>query len=123
MSIRTRLLMLLSIISVVASAASVLEDMELRSKESLARDSAYEMTSVKVFWGDASFLRECFHENKPLPPPFVIYFEILPDGRLGQTLFEPMTEGAICIRAHIAERRFPKPPGAYVTKIHMSFNP
>lgn len=98
--------------------------MSARAKESLARDSAYEMVSVKSFWGNAAFMKECTHENKPLPEPFTIYFEVLPNGALGQLLFSPLTDVGHCIHARVVGRRFPNPPGgAYVTKIEMSFAP
>ena len=105
----------------VAFASPTQEQMAARVRESLARDSSYEMVSVQEFWGDAAYLKECTNENKPSPMTFTIYFEVLPDGKLGELLFVPETRVARCIKAHIVGRRFTRPPGTYVTKIEMSF--
>lgn len=97
-------------------------DMVRRARESLVMDRKYEMVSVGEFWGnDTSYLTACTHGGKPLPEPFTIYFEVLPDGRLGQLLFVPETDVARCIGAHVTGRTFTKPPGDYVTRIDMSF--
>jgi hypothetical protein len=95
--------------------------MAARARESLARNSGYEMVSVQEFWGDAAYMKECTSENNPVPKPFTIYFEVLPDGKLGEILFVPETDVTRCIKAHVIGRRFTKPPGTYVTKIEMSF--
>ena len=102
-------------------AGSTPEQMAARAKNSLSRNSAYEMVSVQEFWGDASYLASCTGKNKPLPKPFTIYFEVLPNGQLGELLFVPETDVTRCIRPNVAGRRFTKPPGTYVTKIEMSF--
>jgi hypothetical protein len=95
-----RTLIVLVLLPGSALADQSVKEMEARAKASLARDSAYEKQSVRAF-----------------------YFEVLPDGSLGSTLFEPETPVAKCIKSHTAQRTFPKPPGAYVTKIEMSFKP
>jgi hypothetical protein len=114
---------ILVLISSAVLAESSLKEMAARASESLARDSSYEMVSVKAFWGDASFLEQCAPKSSPVPASLVIYFEVLPDGRLGQVLIDPLTETAKCVIKHTAHRTFPKPPGKYVTKIDMSFEP
>jgi hypothetical protein len=82
------------------------------------------MISAKAFWGDASFMRECVPASVKIAAPFTIYFEVRPDGALGDVLFVPETKTAECIRQHVMDRRFPTPPGgAYVTKIDMRFSP
>jgi hypothetical protein len=116
-------LMALMLLSPAASANPTVKEMAARAKESLARDSTYEMKSVKAFWGDASFMQQCVPSDGPVPASFVIYFEVLPDGTLGSTVFDPLTPEAKCIKEHTAHRTFPKPPGAYVTEIEMSFKP
>jgi len=101
---------------------SLRQEMEARSRESLLRDRPYEMVAVHAFWDDASFMTECVSRGSFTPTSFVIYFEVLPDGGLGSTLFEPLTETAKCVKQHTSHRTFPKPSGgAYVTKIEMSF--
>lgn len=102
-------------------ASSTQEQMAARARESLTRNSGYEMVSIQEFWGDAAYLTECTDENKPLPTPVTIYFEVLPDGKLGELLFAPETDVGRCIKAHVTGRHFTRPPGTYVTKIEMSF--
>lgn len=97
------------------------KEMAARVSESLARDSSYEMVSVREFWGDASYLGKCTNKNNPPPQPFTIYFEVLSNGSLGQLLFVPETPVAQCIKQHVQSRHFTKPPGTYVTRIEMSF--
>jgi hypothetical protein len=107
-----------------ASAAPNVEEMATRAQQSLARDNKYSMISAKAFWGDASFMRECVPASVKIAAPFTIYFEVRPDGALGDVLFVPETKTAECIRQHVMDRRFPTPPGgAYVTKIDMRFSP
>ena len=121
---RSAVLVMALAASLSVNAAQTEAQMAERAKESLTRNSAYEMESVKVFWGDASLLFECAHKNKPLPESFVIYFEVLPDGSMGQLLFSPMTKEAQCIQSHLIGRTFPPPPGgAYVTRIVQTFEP
>ena len=117
------LFLLAALFPAVALAEPSAEEMAPRAKVSLASDSAYEMESIKAFWGDASFLRQCLPPHQSTPEPFVIYFEVLPSGELGATVFEPLTNLAKCIQAHTVHRVFPKPPGTgYVTRIVMSFD-
>jgi hypothetical protein len=111
------------LLSPASAANPTAKEMAERAKESLARDRTYEMKSVEAFWGDASFMQQCVPSDGATPASFVIYFEVLPDGTLGSTVFDPLTPEARCIKGHTAHRTFPRPPGAYVTRIEMSFKP
>jgi hypothetical protein len=106
-------------------AASSIEQMARRAKESLASNGRYEEVSVKAFWSDISFMSECAPAaGQPAAAAFTIYFEVLPNGDLGEVVLDPETMTAECIRRHVAHRKFPKPPGGpYVTKIYMKFKP
>jgi hypothetical protein len=105
-------------------AASNIEEMARRAKESLARNSQYEEVSLKAFWSDISFMSECVPAGESAAAAFTIYFEILPNGDLGEVVLDPETMTAECIRRHVMHRKFPTPPGgAYVTRINMKFKP
>ena len=111
--------------SLSAIASSSVDDMSTRARQSLARDAAYEMTSTREFWGDASFMKDCVPPGSPVQAPFAIYFEVLPNGHLGSLLFAPATPLSACIKRHISGRRFSNPPAgvSYVTKIDLTFDP
>jgi hypothetical protein len=85
--------------------------------------SKYERTAVQAFWGDAAFMRECAPSNGPVASPFEIYLEILPNGRIGRSLFVPETTTAKCVKERTAGRVFPKRSRAFVLQIAMSFKP
>ena len=123
MKARLAALALLGTASLSACADSSAGHMADRAKKSLARDSAYEMVSVKEFWGDASFMKDCVPPNSAPPASLTIYFEVLPSGQLGSVTSEPDTAVSTCIKQHIIGRVFSKPPGSvpYVTKIEMAF--
>lgn len=123
MTVRLAVLALLGMASFSVSASPSAGEMAARAKDSAARDGAYETVSVQEFWSDALFMKECVPTGTAPPAAFVIYFEVLPDGRLGSLLFDPETKASACIRQHVADRVFSKPPGnaPYVTKIEMAF--
>jgi hypothetical protein len=123
MMVRFAILALLGMASFSVSADASVGDMAARARDSAARGGAYETVSVQEFWADALFMKDCVPPGSPPQPAFVIYFEVLPSGRLGSMLFEPDTSVSACIRKHVAGRVFSKPPGgvAYVTKIEMAF--
>jgi hypothetical protein len=116
-------LILLGTTSLSAWAGSAANDMAARARESIDRNSAYEMVSIREFWGDASFMKDCARPNSPLPAAFTIYFEVLPSGQLGLVDLEPNTPVAMCIKQHVMGQTFTPPPGGvpYVTKIEMAF--
>ena len=115
----------LAILSLAVAAASDLtaQEMAKLAKESVTRYPDYEMTAVQAFWGDATFIKQCAPKEGALPDPFVIYVEILADGAMGRSMFEPLSTTAACIRDFTANRSFPKPPEPYMLEIQMSFEP
>ena len=88
---------------------------------SLARDRGYNASANRALIGDGSEIRACLPKSQP-PENFVVYLEIPPDGSLGRSRFEPLTEEGKCFRELASKRRFPTPPGTYVAKHNMVFN-
>jgi len=105
---------------VAGAAEPTIAEMDRLAKASHERDSAYEMQAVKSFFGNGSVLRKCVPSDGPTPEPFVIYQEILPDGRPGRSLYAPVTETAKCLQAATADLEYPKPDQAYVIEIKFS---
>jgi hypothetical protein len=96
---------------------------EARYQKSIStpQGQEYEMKAVQAFWGDAGFMRECAPPNTPIAEPLTIYFEVKPDGGMGQLVISPETKVANCIVKNVKNRRFPKPPNDYVVKIDLNF--
>jgi hypothetical protein len=97
-----------------------LQEMEQRATASLARDPGYNLIVNQTLIGDGSEMRQCLPKSGP-PENFVVYLEILPDGSLAKSRFEPLTEVGKCFREVASKRRFPTPPGTYVAKDNMVF--
>ncbi len=97
--------------------------LEARYQKSIStpQGKEYEMKAVQAFWGDASFMRECAPPNTPIAEPLTIYFEVKPDGGMGQLVIHPETKVANCIAKNVKNRRFPTPPKDYVVKIDLKF--
>ena len=117
------LLVILLGIGFPAYGDSTAQELRARSRKDIAtpQGRAYEAKAVQVFWGDARFLSACAPSDRPLPAPFTIYLEIRADGTLGTLLMDPETKVGNCIRNHVANRHFEKPPGEFVLKIDLSF--
>ena len=105
---------------VVAAAEPTMAEMDRLAKASHQRDGAYEMRAAKSFFGNGSAVRRCVSPDGPSPEPFVIYLEILPDGKLGRSLYVPMTETAKCLKEATANVEYPKPAETYVAEINFS---
>ena len=114
--------MLLALVSFSVHGADT-KSLEARYQKSIStpHGQEYEMKAVQAFWGDASFMRECAPPNTPIAEPLTIYFEVKPDGGMGQLVLNPETKVATCIARHVKNRRFPKPPFDYVVKIDLNF--
>ena len=103
---------------------STVEEMEARHQKNVStpQGKSFEKEAVYAFWGDYHFLREC----APLAgsvTEYVVYFEILPDGTLGEVVIVPDTPVAQCIKEKTANRRYSKPPEKFVAKISLKFTP
>lgn len=98
-----------------------LQEMERRSLESLKRNPGYNLIANNALMGDETELRRCLSKQSAPAENFVVYMEILPDGSLGKSRAEPLTQVAECFRETAAKRRFPTPPGTYVTKNNIVF--
>ena len=100
------------------------EDLEKEHKASITttEGKAYEAIATQDFWGDAGFMRECVPPDSALPEPLVIYYEVLPNGSLGDLTIIPTTAVSQCISEAIASRKFPYPPHRWVGKIKLGFS-
>lgn len=106
-----------------AEAMAAAMDQRYRSSIETPEGQTYEPIAVAAFWGDAAFMQACAPPGGPAPQPFTIYFEVLQTGQLGLVVFNPETEVARCIGSAVAGRGFPSPPGTFVGKIDMTFQP
>lgn len=104
----------------VGAAEPAIAEMDRLAKASHKRDGAYELKAAQSFFSNGAALRSCVPPDGPSPEPFVIYLEILPDGRLGRSLYVPMTETAICLKEATANQVYPKPSETYVAEIKFS---
>jgi hypothetical protein len=114
----------LSLLLVAFSAEGAdIEDLEARHQISIStpQGKSYEMKAVQAFWGDAGFMRTCAPSDIPTPNPITIYFEVKPDGSLGQVVIHPRTRAGSCIATNVEDRRFPTPPNDYVGRIDLKF--
>ena len=116
------------ICSALLLTASCLADsdfakLEEKHQQSIASEDgkAFEMKAVQAFWGNAAFMQKCVPPDADSPEPLVIYFEVTPDGSLGELVISPKNDVAICISDAVAERRFPNPPHEWIGKIELSF--
>lgn len=114
--------------SVLFLTASCLADsdfaeLEEKHQQSIASEDgkAFEMNAVQAFWGDAAFMQKCVPPDVDSPEPLVIYFEVTPDGSLGELVISPQNDVATCISEAVSERRFPNPPHEWIGKIVLSF--
>lgn len=98
-------------------------DQRYRSSIETPEGQTYEPIAVAAFWGDAAFMQTCAPPGGPAPQPFTIYFEVLQTGQLGLVVFNPETDVARCIGGAVAGRTFPSPPGTFVGRIDMTFQP
>ena len=83
----------------------------------------YEIAATRAFWGDAAFMAECVPPSDPIPEALSINLLVRPDGSVGRLAITPTTRVARCIREATAARHFPRPPGACVVHIDLSFKP
>ncbi|RPI79512.1 MAG: hypothetical protein EHM45_02670 [Desulfobacteraceae bacterium] len=103
---------------------STVEEMETRHQKNVStpQGKSFGKEAVYAFWGDYHFLREC----APLAgsvSEYVVYFEILPDGALGEIFITPDTPAAQCVKEKTANRVYSKPPEKFVAKIVLKFKP
>ncbi len=100
-----------------------LAELKARNREltSTSEGKRYEMDAIRVFFGDARFMRECAPPNAPIAQSLDMFFEVNPDGRMNYLVITPETEVAECIRKHIADRRFPPPSQPFVVNINLKF--
>lgn len=118
MKARCAALIVLIATALSSCTKSPVDEMADRAKESRARDQNYERISAREFWGDMSYMEDCVPKNSPMKP-FDLYFEVLPDGKLGEMIAEPSTSVSTCIERHVSGRVFSLPPKGlpYVTKV------
>lgn len=103
------------------SKAHSAAEMHQRNVESVQADPTYEASAIAAYLGDMSVLAECAPEDPPKPKPFTIFIEVLPDGSQGETLYDPLTPGALCFAAKTKARHYPPPKATFVVEIHMEF--
>lgn len=105
------------------STASNLVKLEEKHQKSIGseRGKAFEMKAVGAFWGNAAFMQECVPADAVSLAPIVIYFEVVPDGSLGELVVSPEDDVARCISDAVSKRRFPAPPHEWWGKIELSF--
>jgi len=113
----------LLVLIVLPAQSADTKTLETRYQKSIStpQGKEYEMKAVQAFWGDASFMRECAPPNTPIADPLTIYFEVKPDGGMGELVISPETKVASCIAKNVKNRHFPKPPSEYVVKIDLNF--
>ncbi len=112
---------LLLAISTFAMAATLEERNKIDTQTSEGK--TYEMEATKVFWGNATFMRECAPPGSPVAEPLTILFVVKKDGTMGEMSITPETKVAACIKKHVANRRFPIPKKEFVVRIDLQFTP
>lgn len=103
-----------------ANGQASLKEMQSRAAQSQWRDHGYNDVANRALLANQSEVHACLPESGP-PENFVAYLEILPDGSVGKSRFEPLTDVGKCLREVAARHRFPTPPGTYVVTNKMVF--
>lgn len=103
--------------------ASDLKNLEIRNKNNTYNDAGkqYESKVVIQFWGNTHFMMQCISTGAPVHRPFTIFFEVLPDGKMGRLAFTITTNVTKCISNHVKTKIFLKPEKAFVARIDLSF--
>ena len=114
---------MLCLLTSLAHASGGVGELELRNKSDFAEAGGheYEMEAVRAFWGSPHFMMQCLPPGSPIHAPFKIFFEILPNGTMGELKFTKKTKITECIAKNVKERHFPKPIKPFVVGINMKF--
>jgi hypothetical protein len=104
------------------AVAKDLSELELRHRESISttEGKSYESAALRAFWGDLSYMPQCAAEAGSQAQPIKIYYEIDLNGSMSDLVIAPETPLGQCIRLHVQDHTFPKPPYSWVGKIKFS---
>ncbi len=108
-----RILFLLIIVSVTmigVPTPAVIRDLKSRYDSCIAKDPEYEMKAILAFLGNDSFMQKCLPADAPVHKPIRFWFEIKPDGRVANFIFQPESSLAACILEATRSRTLPAPP-------------
>ena len=100
-----------------------LQDLEQLYQQNISKPGGreYACKAIKAFWGNLAFMRECAPPNAPTAESFTIFFQVLPNGRMGQIYLFPETSVGKCIKKHVLKRNFPMPAEPFVVRIRLAF--
>ena len=117
-----RLAGMLTILTASAACAESIEQYENRYRTSTASDEgkAYETLVTAEFRADLEFLPQCARREKVTSGAITLYYEVTPDGRLGELFLAPDTVLNDCIRKALKSREFTPPGLSWVGKITLT---
>jgi len=105
------------------SNATSFIDLEAKNKVDTASEAGkkYEQHAAQVFLNENTFIKTCFSGQPATPEPIKIYFEVTPQGTLGELKMDPDGDTAQCIKKNLKPINFPKPETTFIAKISLQF--
>ncbi len=105
------------------SHATSFIDLEAKNKVDTASEAGkkYEQQAAQVFLNENTFIKTCFSGQSTAPEPIKIYFEVTPEGTLGELKMDPDSDTAQCIKKNLKPLNFPKPETTFIAKISLQF--